>query len=148
MEKLKTGIFDVSQIRELIKDPKFDEVFSATERSAWQSLKSVITNFLGNHRNAEYEEVIEELLKSFCQLEARMSVKMHCLQSHLDYFPENCGDLSEEQGELFHQDIRVMEELYQGRWDMNSLADYCWCLKRNVVAAQHRRESVKMPFIH
>ena len=44
-----------------------------------------------------------------------MSVKMHFLPSHLDYFPQNCGDLSEEQGERFHQDIRVMEERYQGR---------------------------------
>ena len=44
-----------------------------------------------------------------------MSVKMHFLPSHLDYFPQNCGDLSEEQGERFHQDIRVMEERYQDR---------------------------------
>ena len=34
MEKLKAGIFDRPQIRELNKDPKFDEVLSATELSA------------------------------------------------------------------------------------------------------------------
>ena len=58
-----------------------------------------------------------------------MSVKQHFLQSHLDYFPKNYGDLSEEQGERFHQDIRIMEERYQGWWDVNFLTDYCWCLK-------------------
>ena len=77
-----------------------------------------------------------------------MSVKMHFIQSHLDYFPQNCGDLSEEQGERFHQDICVMEECYQGWWDVNFLVDYCWCLKQDLQATQHRRKSLKRPFIH
>ena len=34
MDKLKAGIFDGPQIRELIKDPKFDEVLSAIELCA------------------------------------------------------------------------------------------------------------------
>ena len=37
MEKLKAGIFDGSQIRELMKDPMFDEALSKTELSAWQN---------------------------------------------------------------------------------------------------------------
>ena len=54
-----------------------------------------------------------------------MLVKFHFLRSHLDYFPKNCEDLSEVQGEHIHQDIRIMEERYQGQWDVNFLADYC-----------------------
>ncbi|GFV91345.1 uncharacterized protein TNCV_898621 [Trichonephila clavipes] len=46
-----------------------------------------------------------------------MSVKVHFLHSHLDYFPENLGAVSEEQGERFHQDIKEMERRYQGRWN-------------------------------
>ena len=115
-----------------MKDPKFDESMESNVRNAWHSFKSIVTNFLGNHRSPEYECVVEGLLQSFQALGARMSIKMHFLSSHLDYFPENCGDVSEEQGERFHQDIRVMEERYQGRWDVNMLADYCWCLKRDV----------------
>jgi hypothetical protein len=38
-----------------------------------------------------------------------MNVKVHYLHSHLDRFPENAGDLSEEQGEIFHQNIKTME---------------------------------------
>ena len=124
LEKLKAGIFDGPQIRELMKDSTFDDALSATELSAWGSLKSVITNFLGKNRYEEYEKEVDELLKNFQKLGARMSAKMHFLRSHLDYFPQKCGDLSEEQGEHFHQDIRVMEERYQGRWDVNFLADY------------------------
>ena len=41
MEKHKVGIFDVPQIRELMKDPMFDEALNKAELSAWQSLKSV-----------------------------------------------------------------------------------------------------------
>uniref|UniRef100_UPI00358FD4EB uncharacterized protein n=1 Tax=Myxine glutinosa TaxID=7769 RepID=UPI00358FD4EB len=145
--KLKAGIFDGPQIRELMKDPKFDESMESNERNAWLSFKSIVTNFLGNHRSPEYECVVEGLLQSFQALGARMSIKMHFLSSHLDYFPENCGDVSEEQGERFHQDIRVMEERYQGRWDVNMLADYCWCLKRDVTDATHRRKSLRKPFI-
>lgn len=66
-----------------------------------------------NHRSQEYQQVAEDLLQSFQSLSARMSVKMLFLSSHLDYFIENCGDFSEEQGERFHQGIR--EESYHGR---------------------------------
>lgn len=145
--KLEAGIFDGPQIRELMKDDNFDACLQNYEFNAWRAFKSIVQNFLGNHRSPDYELVVEDLLQSFKALGARMSVKMHFLSSHLDYFPANCGDLSEEQGERFHQDIREMEERYQGRWDVNMLADYCWCLKRDVPAAEHRRKSLKKPFL-
>ena len=46
-----------------------------------------------------------------------MSIKVHFLHSHLDAFPENLEDVSDEGGERFHQDIQTMEERYQGRYD-------------------------------
>jgi hypothetical protein len=55
-----------------------------------------------------------------------MNVEVHYLRSHLDRFPENLGDLSEEPGERFHQDIKTLEAIYQGRWDAHMIADYCW----------------------
>ena len=94
-------IFDGPQIRELIKDPMFDKAQSEAELSAWQSLKSVVKNFLENQPSAEYEKEIEELLKSFYQLGTRITVKLHFLRSHLDSFPKDCGDLSVELGERF-----------------------------------------------
>ena len=53
LEKLKAGIFDWPQIRELLKDSMFNDALSAAELSGWGSLKSVITNFLGKNRSAE-----------------------------------------------------------------------------------------------
>uniref|UniRef100_A0A6A7G0F0 Uncharacterized protein n=1 Tax=Hirondellea gigas TaxID=1518452 RepID=A0A6A7G0F0_9CRUS len=145
--RLKAGIFDGPKIRELLKDHNFDESMEDNERKAWISFKSIITNFLGSHRSLDYERVVEELLQNFQALGARMSIKMHFLSSHLDYFPENCDDVSEEQEEQFHQDIRVMEERYQGRWDVNMLAHYCWCLKRDVPNVKRTRKSLQKPFM-
>ncbi|GFX28007.1 uncharacterized protein TNCV_773911 [Trichonephila clavipes] len=74
-----------------------------------------------------------------------MSVKVHFLKSHLDYFPENLGAVSEEQGECFHQDIKEMEHRYEGRWNVNMMADYCWMLKWEN-SPEHNRKSTKRSF--
>ena len=103
MEKIKAGIFDGPQIRELIKDTSFDDALNPAELFSWFFLKSAIANFLCNHGSSRYENVVDELMVNFRQIGARMSVKMHFLRSHLDYFLENWGDLSEEQRERFHK---------------------------------------------
>ena len=147
MEKIKSGIFDGLQIRELIKDTSFDDALNPAEVFPWLSLKSVITNFLGNHSSSQCQKVVDELMENFCQIDARMSVKMHFLRSHVDYFLENCGDLSEEQDERFHQDISDTEKRDRGGLDLNFLAGYCLCLRRDVESAQRKRKSLKRPFI-
>ena len=144
----KTGIFDDPEIRERMNHASFDESLNPIELSAWLALNPVIVNFLGNHRRSEYQKKGDELMKNFRRLGARMSVKMHFLRSHLDYFPENCGDFREERSERFNQDLRGMDERYQGGWDVKFLADYCWCLKMDVQSAQHKREFLRTPFLH
>ena len=66
-----------------------------------------------------------------------MSLKMHFLHSTLDFFPSNLGEVSDEQGEKFHQDISVIEEQYQGRYDANMMEDFCWYLQCNERARAH-----------
>lgn len=89
-----------------------------------------MNNFLGSKKPSEYALIVQELMQSFKAL-ARMSAKIHFLRLNLDYFPDNCRDYSEEQGERFHKDIRTMKERYQGRWHINIAVDYSWCLKRD-----------------
>ena len=62
---------------------------------------------------------------------------MYFLFSYMEKFPENLGAVSDEQGERFHQDMREMEERYQGRWYAVMLADYCWSLKRQPSSCSH-----------
>ncbi|KAJ8722816.1 hypothetical protein PYW07_003996 [Mythimna separata] len=85
-----------------------------------------------------------KILQNFNRLGVNMS--MHFLHSHLDRFPQNLGDYSEEQGERFHQDIRIMEERYQGRWDSHMMADYCWTLKRDCPDKVNKRKPQRKSF--
>ena len=76
-----------------------------------------------------------------------MSIKLHYLFGPLDYFPENLGDVCEEQGERFHQDFRTMEERYQGRCNSHMMADYCWTLIRDCIEQSQSRKSYKRTFL-
>ena len=66
-----------------------------------------------------------------------MSLKIYFLESHLDIFPENLGEVSDEHGERFSQDIMAREKQYQGKWTSSMSADYCWTLKREVTDAKY-----------
>ena len=69
-------------------------------------------------------------------LDLRCQLRCIFVQSHLDYFPYNCGDFSEEQGDRIHQDISIMVYIYRGRGGVNIVSDYCWYLKRDIILIQ------------
>jgi hypothetical protein len=58
-----------------------------------------------------------------------MSLKILFLRTHLDFFPENYGAVSDEHGERIHQDISSVEKRYQGKLNCAFLAEYCWTLQ-------------------
>jgi hypothetical protein len=140
MEKLKAGIFDGPQIRQLINEPHFIESVNEIESCASSSFVLGVKNFLGNKKADNYTQLVENMLFHFNRLGCNMSVKVHYLHSHLDRFPENLGDLSKGQVERFHQDIKTMEAIYQGRWDAHMMADYCWNVIRDCRGRSHSRE--------
>jgi hypothetical protein len=72
-----------------------------------------------------------------------MSVKIHLLSSHLDFFPENCGSVRGEHGVRFHQDIAAMEGRYKEKWTPSMLADYCWTLMRDSPNSTFNRQTKK-----
>ena len=49
IEKLKAGIFDGPQIRELIRDADFENSMNEVELAAWKAFVLVVKNFLGNN---------------------------------------------------------------------------------------------------
>jgi len=135
---LKEGIFIVTQIRDLIKDKYFNKLLQGDEKAAWDSFKFVVKGFLGNRRAQNYEELVNNLLQSYRKLACNMSLKIHFLHSHLDFFPENCGAVSGEYRERFHQDISSMEKRYQGKWNSTMLADYCWTLAMDAPTMEYK----------
>ena len=76
-----------------------------------------------------------------------MCVKVYFLHSHVDYFPDNLGAVSEELGERLHQDIKTIEKRYQGYWSENMMADYCWCLIRECTEVCETNTSVLFHFL-
>ena len=120
---------------------------TVAERAAWCSYVLVIREFPGNTKASNYRNLVNVMLQNFQALGARMSIKLHYLFSHLDYFPENLGGVSEEQGERFHQDITMMEERYRGRWDSHMVADYCWILISDCTEQSHSEKSYKRTFL-
>jgi hypothetical protein len=47
--------------------------------------------FLGNHKAENYHEIVSDLLMAYKAMGCNMSLKVHFLGSHLDFFPENLG---------------------------------------------------------
>ena len=112
----------------------------ALERSFVDAMK----NFFGNLWAKNYVELVEKLLRSLQDIGTNMSIKVHFfLHNHQDIFLDNCGDVSDEWEERFHQDIKTMEECYQGRLDKRMVADICWSIKRNLNNIEHDRQPRK-----
>ncbi|KAK4879102.1 hypothetical protein RN001_007248 [Aquatica leii] len=72
-------------------------------------------NFLGNHKSEDYVAHVEELLFAYKDIGCNMSLKVHFLHSHLDFFSENLGAVSDEHGERFHQEIAKLEKRFSGK---------------------------------
>jgi hypothetical protein len=53
-----------------------------------------------------------------------MSLKIHFLSSHPQYSTENCGSVSDEHGERFHQDFAAMEGRCKRKWSLSMFAVY------------------------
>jgi hypothetical protein len=86
--KLKEGIFKGPNIRKLMSDATFESTMNATEKAAWQAFRDVFMKFLGNTKDSNYTNIVNKMLDAFKDLGCNMSLKLHFLHSHLDYFPK------------------------------------------------------------
>ena len=136
--EIKEGVFVGPQIRKLILNDMFDKRLNETELAAWKSFKQVCSNFLGVHKSNDFEDVVVNLLGNYHKMGCKMSLIVHFLHSHLPFFHENSGAVSDEHGERFHQDIAVVEMRFKGKWSTGMLAEYCWSLKRDKPEQEHK----------
>lgn len=139
--KLKAGVFTGPQIRSMLQSEELEKRMTGLERNAWQVFRGVVNGFLGNNKSENYQDLVEKLVKTYQGQGCRMSIKLHFLHSHLDFFRPNLGAVSEEHGERFHQDIMVMEKRYQGRWDEAMMGDYVWGLVRSDSSQNYKRKA-------
>ena len=65
--KLKAGVFVGPEIRKLMLNEEFDSRLNPLELAAWKALKSVVVNFLGNHRHDQYADSVDRMMKAYEQ---------------------------------------------------------------------------------
>jgi hypothetical protein len=70
-----------------------------------------------------------------------MTLKMHSLFLHLDFFPLNCGYVRDEYGKGFHKDVSVMEQRYKGKWSAAMLSDYWWMMESDAPETKYHQQS-------
>ncbi|GBM98119.1 hypothetical protein AVEN_229765-1 [Araneus ventricosus] len=81
------------------------------------------------------------MLALFQDFGSNMSLKIHFLDFHLNFFPDNCGQVSDEHGERFHQNIANMGKQYQGNWTTAMWTHYCWMLIRDAPFVHYKRQA-------
>jgi len=134
------GVFIGPKIRKLMKSDDFKTKLDPVEKHAWESYIALCDNFLGNNRSADYVSYVNNILCAYNEMGCNMSIKIHFLHSHLDFFPDNLGQLSDEQGERFHQEIATIEKRFDGKDKINMMTNYCWSLKRETDDDQLKRK--------
>ncbi|GBO08425.1 hypothetical protein AVEN_259886-1 [Araneus ventricosus] len=115
--KIKEGV----SVGPQIKQPKFEKLLRSKEKQVWNVCYQVSTSFLGNGKAENYKNLVEDMLALFQDFRCNMSLKIHFLDSHLNFYPDNCGQISDEHDECFHQDIANMEKGYQGNWSKGNV---------------------------
>lgn len=113
-------------IRKLLGDDEFFECLTPEFATAWDCMKAVILQFLGKKRAANYRVLVSDMLDAFDVCNINMSLKIHFLHHHMDFFENQLATESDEQGEQFHQRIKEMEARYNGKCLKSMMADFCW----------------------
>jgi hypothetical protein len=78
-----------------MQDLDFHSTLSDNKKAAQNAFKSVFTNFPRNHKTENYTEIVSEMLKCFQVMKCNMSLKLHFLDSHLDFLPQNLEEFSD-----------------------------------------------------
>jgi hypothetical protein len=66
-----------------------------TERAAWESLKWVFSKSLGKKISPDFSDGIQTLPNAYKEMGGCMSLEVHFLHSHLDFFPEILGEVND-----------------------------------------------------
>jgi hypothetical protein len=144
--KIKGGIFIGPQVKAMLPSKALEAKMNDVEKEAWRAFGAVVTGFLGNNKATNYRELVTGMIEAYHKMGCRMSLKLHYLHAHLDFFRENLGDVSEEHGERFHQDIETMERRYKGHWDSAMMGDNVWSIVRRDKIGHKRKTRSNVHF--
>jgi len=104
-----------------------------SRKSSWEIVqKGHYQFFLEIIRQKTIIDRLADLVQSYKDMGCNMSLKVHFLYSHSDFFPEYLGAVSDEHRQRFHQDISTTEKGTKA-----SGVPVCW-----LIIAGHLEETV------
>lgn len=74
-----------------MRSQEFMDSLEAEEEAAWKATIDVIKNFLGNKKAPDYKDKVQHMIDMYRIMGVHMSLKIHFLANHLDFFPDNLG---------------------------------------------------------
>ena len=77
--KLKEGVFVGHDIRKLMLDKNFVATMMYDEKEAWTAFRDVNSKFLGNTKDVDYKNNVQNMLQKFEKLGCPMNLKLHFL---------------------------------------------------------------------
>lgn len=111
-----------------MKDGWFVSTLSEEQAIAWDAMKMVFENVLVKQRAENFRVLVQDMLTAFEAIGMNVSLKIHFLICHLDWFAAQIPTESDQEGERFHQVCKPMEARYKGKNLQSMMADLCWSL--------------------
>ena len=131
-----------------MRNEKLDLHLNSLELGAWKSFKQMMHNFLLGKKTENHADAVQDMLIAYQKLGCCMSLKIHFLHSHFDFFSENLGNVSDEHGERCPQDISKIKTHYQGKPGDRMMGDYGWYLHRKTDDPYRRKARVQKAFLN
>ena len=117
-----------------------------TREEAGTRLKTRAATF-GRNKNSEiYVEILEELVSTYRASGCNMSLRLHFLQSRLDFFPGNMGAVSDEHVEKFHQDIsrtNIYIYIHIYIYRAANVTQICWLITAECLHGRYQQKNAR-----
>lgn len=100
-----SGVLNGPDIRKLKKSEQFTAALTKQQRAGWIALKDFIATFLCKNRAEKpvYDDARKRMLREYEKSDVNMSLKIHFIHHHMEYFEKQLSTESDEQGERYHQ---------------------------------------------
>jgi len=96
----------------MFQDENFLGTMTDVEKRACKVFEMCLKTFYRNNKVPDFEEIVSDMIENYERLECLMNVKLHFLDSHLNYFPENLGviDINDNNDEFPQDELLYFPE--------------------------------------
>lgn len=94
-----------------------DAVLVWTCIKVWEAFRSVVDNFLGNHKVPKCWHLIETIIQTYRTIGWNVLLKVHFLHCHFWFLFTKLTDNSDNHGAKFHEEFSTMQKCY--KWKLN-----------------------------